>query len=167
MLPNWQSQDSCRRVVGEDLLALRIKCVFRGAVDVNEGPPWEFEMRGQSPVSLHRSALGPASMHVSGCSALSAGKHSCHAYRQSHEVALAAVGGAFDIAEALTLSLLLTSASAKSGISVRENNTILGSIKKGTSSCRFCLHLCRPAVSIIHHNQICISAQGMGIVLHY
>ena len=36
--------------MGEDLLAFRIKCVFCRAVDVNEGPPWELEMRGQSPV---------------------------------------------------------------------------------------------------------------------
>ena len=54
------------------------------------------------------------------------------------------------------MSFLLASASAKSGSSVRENNTILGSLKKGTSSCRFCLHLCRPAVSFIDHTQICI-----------
>ena len=62
---------------------------------------------------------------------------------------MAAVGGGPEAAEAFTLSLLLASASAKSGSSVRENNMILGSIKKGTSSCKFCLHLCRPAVSVV------------------
>ena len=62
------------------------------------------------------------------------------------------------------MSLLLALESAKSEVSVRENKSILGSIRKGTSSCRFSLHLCRPTMLVMHLTQISIRVKGMGLV---